>query len=171
MSDRTIIVTGPFTDEELAELIATLKRIEQRRPDETFRLIVDDSSTDARAVDALERLRAINPLSPGYQRIIEIEEDPHVITKDMLKEWATEAEEHETPAWLQEGLAQPQHDYDENGQAVAWDGSSSPIDRIKALRNQGYSLTEAKRVVHASLSDEERANVERLWEEMEGGAT
>lgn len=96
-----------------------------------------------------------------------------VITTAMLEEWASEAEVgRDVPGWMRDALAQPQHDYDENGQAVAWDDdSSSPIDRIKALRNQGYSLTEAKRVVHASLSDEERANVERLWEEMEGGAT
>lgn len=67
MSDL-IILRGPFTEGEIGQLVAVLQQIEARRPDETFEIFLDASDTDGDDVQAL--LERVNPLRPGYERVV-----------------------------------------------------------------------------------------------------
>ena len=64
---RLIVIRGPFTDSEIAEIIAVVSAIEARRPDETFELAMD---ADGSADDVQELLDMVNPLRPGYERVV-----------------------------------------------------------------------------------------------------
>jgi hypothetical protein len=67
MSSRLVVLRGPFTDVELREIIAVVSDIEARRPDEVFELSIDASDSDD---DVQELLDMVNPLRPGYERVV-----------------------------------------------------------------------------------------------------
>lgn len=67
MSDRTVILKGPFTDSELAEICALARRIEHRRSGETFSMHVN--LYDGEVPELKEFADRINPLRPGYERV------------------------------------------------------------------------------------------------------
>lgn len=61
------MLRGPLTDDEVRQIVEVVKDAEERRPDETFTIAVDDPESDA---DAQELLDAINPLRAGYERMV-----------------------------------------------------------------------------------------------------
>jgi hypothetical protein len=67
VTERVVVLKGPFTDGELREIVEAVQRIEERRPDETFNIAVDVSDADA---DAAELLSLINPRRADYARIV-----------------------------------------------------------------------------------------------------
>lgn len=69
MPDRTIMIKGPFTEEETRNIVMVLTQwlqvIESSRPEETFQILLDDPHTDVAIADLLARI----PPRPGYERI------------------------------------------------------------------------------------------------------
>lgn len=66
---KSIILRGPFTEDNLARLIETMKDIEAQRPDENFEVIFDASQVDVDTeVEAI--FEKFSPLRPGYGRIV-----------------------------------------------------------------------------------------------------
>lgn len=62
MRNRTITVTGPFSDTEFAEVVALMRAIDQRHPGELFILAVDDPvSTMDEAEQALASAFSADP--------------------------------------------------------------------------------------------------------------
>jgi hypothetical protein len=62
---RRILIEGPFSHDELLDIIELLRRIEARRPAETFSVFIDDEDTERAAQEFMDRV----PLTPGYERI------------------------------------------------------------------------------------------------------
>lgn len=63
---HVIVLRGPFTEGDVGEIIALVQRIEADRPDETFEIALNASDS----ADAEELLDHLNPLRPGYQRVV-----------------------------------------------------------------------------------------------------
>lgn len=66
MTDRSVVLKGPFTDDDLREIVETMQRIEGRRPDETFNVLLD--AEDDEIVNGF--MERINPLRGGYARVV-----------------------------------------------------------------------------------------------------
>jgi len=65
---QTITIQGPFSDDEIARIIAVVGDIESTRPEETFEIFFNYDNIDRDGfVELLER---VNPLRPGYERQI-----------------------------------------------------------------------------------------------------
>jgi hypothetical protein len=63
MPDRSLTCTGPFTDDEILDIVAVVQRIEKTRPTETF--AVNMEAPDATWADyIMGRI----PVPPGYAR-------------------------------------------------------------------------------------------------------
>jgi hypothetical protein len=69
VTDRGLTIWGPFTDDELVDIINLVKDIEGRRPNETFRLLLNDENSIEEAKKIIEQ---INPLRAGYVRTLEV---------------------------------------------------------------------------------------------------
>lgn len=67
-SKQLIVLRGPFTEDEIRQLVTAMQQIEARRPDETFELFIDASDSPDDDVQGL--LDRVNPLRPGYQRMV-----------------------------------------------------------------------------------------------------
>lgn len=67
MTGRTVMVRGPLTDDELAQIVEVMQRIEAARPRETFEVLIDDPDTEGEIEELAEK---INPRRPGYERIV-----------------------------------------------------------------------------------------------------
>ena len=64
---RTVTVRGPFTEAEMKRIIAVVGEIESARPTETFEVLIDAPSM---AGDMDRIVAELNPLRPGYERIV-----------------------------------------------------------------------------------------------------
>jgi hypothetical protein len=66
---RTVMIRGPFTDDEVLDIMAAVlpltQAAEQARPGETFQVMVDAPDADI----AFDELLAMIPTQPGYERI------------------------------------------------------------------------------------------------------
>jgi hypothetical protein len=70
-AERTVVIRGTLTDDDLREIVVTMQRIEERRSAETFSVTVDDPR-DRGTVEGLDgRMSRLNPLRPGYRRTVE----------------------------------------------------------------------------------------------------
>lgn len=66
-SSHTVILRGPFTAEDIRQIVDVAQMIESARPDETFEVFIDAPELDGEP----ERLmQQFNPLRPGYARTI-----------------------------------------------------------------------------------------------------
>lgn len=63
----TIVIRGPFTDAEVAALVALVGRIEHKRPDETFEVFIDAPEEQGTVDEIIDK---INPPRPGYTRTL-----------------------------------------------------------------------------------------------------
>lgn len=63
----SILIRGPFTEAEMRRIVLLLQDIEGARPEETFEVFIDSPQADAQAEEFLE---AMNPLRPGYERVV-----------------------------------------------------------------------------------------------------
>jgi len=64
---RTVTVRGPFTEAEMALIVDVVSDIESARPTETFEVFIDAPSMQGDPEKIVEEL---NPLRPGYERIV-----------------------------------------------------------------------------------------------------
>jgi hypothetical protein len=65
MTDRTVMIKGPFTDDEIRAIVAVIQRIELDRPDDIFGIVIDSPQTDM----DIDEFMATIPINPGYERI------------------------------------------------------------------------------------------------------
>jgi len=63
----TILLRGPFTDNDIAKIVAVMSGIEATRPDEVFEVHVDDPESHTAMEEFLEK---ISPLRAGYERVL-----------------------------------------------------------------------------------------------------
>lgn len=66
MRVRGLQITGPFSDEELHEVLAKLREIESRHPHEVYEFLLLGADTMDDAEEALSRLF---PNVPAWQRV------------------------------------------------------------------------------------------------------
>lgn len=62
---RTLLIRGPFAENELALFISVAQQIEADHPEHTYEVVIDGLDTE----DQIETIYAKVPPSPGYQRI------------------------------------------------------------------------------------------------------
>lgn len=60
-----VVIKGPFTEEDLRQIVDVLRMIESTRPTETFEFIIDAPETDIEI-----ELSRVAPLPPSYERHI-----------------------------------------------------------------------------------------------------
>jgi hypothetical protein len=69
MADRTILIRGPFTEDQAKAIVyavtTLVQHIEGDHPDETFQILLDDPNTDSAIEELLDKI----PVRPGYERI------------------------------------------------------------------------------------------------------
>lgn len=68
MRIRTLTVTGPFTNDEFAEVVALIREIDQRHPGHRFGIFMDDPMGGAD--EALEAVKLALPDAPGRVTVI-----------------------------------------------------------------------------------------------------
>ena len=49
MSTRSVILTGPFRDDDLQDLAKVMRKIERRQPDKLFSMLIDDRNATEKA--------------------------------------------------------------------------------------------------------------------------
>lgn len=69
----TIVLRGPFTDEDKRRLVAVMQQIEATRPDETFEVLIDAPEEQGTVDELLDK---INPPRPGYTRTLSYWDNP-----------------------------------------------------------------------------------------------
>jgi len=67
------MIKGPLEDSELAEIIELLQRIESRRTDETFHIVIDSPETEMEIQDFLDKIAR---LKPKYERVLKVFDNP-----------------------------------------------------------------------------------------------
>jgi hypothetical protein len=67
---RTLTVTGPFTDDEFAEVVALMRNIDMRHPDAVFGIIMDDPAAGRTLDDAERAVVAALPVEPGRVTVV-----------------------------------------------------------------------------------------------------
>ena len=65
---RTLTVTGPFTDDEFAEVVALMRAIDMRHPEAVFAIFVEDP--DASLNDAEQAVLNALPGEPGRVTVV-----------------------------------------------------------------------------------------------------
>lgn len=63
-----VVLNGPFTEEDLADIVAAMQRIEQRRPEETFHTALHMPDDDRSPAEIQAMIGRIKPLPEGYER-------------------------------------------------------------------------------------------------------
>lgn len=70
MRNRSILLTGPFSDAELRAVVDFLKAVEAGHPDRVYRATIIDPESEAPPSELLELFEKINPKRSGYERTL-----------------------------------------------------------------------------------------------------
>jgi hypothetical protein len=72
MTHRALMIAGPLSDADLAELLATLRLIEQRNSEGVYKAVIRDLERDPSLEEMADRLHGIFPRLPGQEPDIAI---------------------------------------------------------------------------------------------------
>jgi hypothetical protein len=67
MAQKAIMISGPLTEADLAELMATMRAIEQRNPEGLYKAVIIDLARDPSIEEMTETLERIFPRVPGAE--------------------------------------------------------------------------------------------------------
>lgn len=67
---RRLTISGPFSDADLAELMAVLRRIDERNPAGTFELVMDDP--EGSVSEGLATLQGALPAREGRTTVLAV---------------------------------------------------------------------------------------------------
>lgn len=70
MKQQLIVLRGPFTEDEVTQIVGVMRRIEARRPEETFEVLLHADEDDVLDLDVVDLLERLNPLRAGYERTV-----------------------------------------------------------------------------------------------------
>lgn len=65
MTQRALLISGPFSNAELAELTEAMRRIERRHPDQMYRLLATELDQEPSLDDLMVLLEQTFPRLPG----------------------------------------------------------------------------------------------------------
>lgn len=67
--NRSVMIVGPLTDEDLRLIVTTIQTIEGAAPEKVFHVLVDAPDHTGMNLPGVELfVERINPLRPGYAR-------------------------------------------------------------------------------------------------------
>ena len=73
MTERTVTIYGPLSDEDLHEIFLLVQKIEGRAPHNTYGVVVNDPDSKQAVAETIELMEKLNPRREGYERTIGFE--------------------------------------------------------------------------------------------------
>jgi hypothetical protein len=70
MTQKALMIAGPLSEADLAELMTAIRRIEQRDPQSTYRALIIDLEREPSIEEMEEHLEAIFPRVPGKEAYV-----------------------------------------------------------------------------------------------------
>ena len=64
---KALLIKGLFTEQDWTELLVTLRRINDRHPDEDYHATIIDSETDPTSQEAIDFLKRTYQKRPGHE--------------------------------------------------------------------------------------------------------
>jgi hypothetical protein len=74
---KALLIKGRFTEQDWAELVGTLRRINDRHPEETYWASILDSEIDPTSTEVVDFLKRTYPTRPGHELDIFLKRRKH----------------------------------------------------------------------------------------------